>query len=86
MKKTKVCNTCGKRKPLDQFSVNNSTPDGKRHYCKPCATIKIRNYRATGKTTEGALDGKSMRVLDISLKELDASYKKYGFKLSKVRL
>ena len=34
MAKTKVCNTCGERKPLTAYSVNRALPDGHSNRCK----------------------------------------------------
>lgn len=43
--KTKKCKTCGKEKPLEDFSaVRNIEPDKKVLNCKPCVAAKCREY------------------------------------------
>jgi hypothetical protein len=35
-----ICADCGKDKPLDQFPRNESGPDGRHFYCKPCQNAR----------------------------------------------
>jgi len=41
--KTKICNKCGKEKPLDQFSKGNDK-DGLRYWCKECVNRYAKEY------------------------------------------
>ncbi len=81
MNKTKVCNTCLKRKSVEKFHKQKGTKDGLRHYCGRCNAIKIRNYRKTGKTSLGEFENLSMRRLDSIRSQLETAYKKHGYKL-----
>jgi hypothetical protein len=40
----KVCKACQETKPLEEFHVDNSRPDGRYPYCKPCMRAKVRMY------------------------------------------
>jgi transcription initiation factor TFIIIB Brf1 subunit/transcription initiation factor TFIIB len=44
-KKVKVCNRCKQEKSLDEFGKRKDSPDGRKYYCKPCATILARQQR-----------------------------------------
>src|SRR5690242_1736563 len=41
----KVCNRCDTEKDLSEFSKHNSTRDGLRPYCKPCAVEIAINWQ-----------------------------------------
>lgn len=43
----KVCRTCTEEKPLEEFGVLRSMPDGRRRECKPCRRSKAPAERAT---------------------------------------
>ncbi len=83
MSKSKVCNTCGKRKSLSNYNVNTCAIDGLRTYCRTCATLKMRNYRKTGNTTNNEFKSKGKKGLDTVFAQLKDAYKKYGYDLSK---
>jgi recombination endonuclease VII len=40
----KRCSTCKELKPIDQFSSNRTTKDGKSYTCKPCSVESVRAY------------------------------------------
>ncbi len=49
----KRCNLCGDQKPIDAFSKDPSSSDGKNRRCRICAARKTReSYRARGGYTE----------------------------------
>lgn len=41
---TKKCRDCGHEKSVDLFSKDKSKRDGLVSYCKPCASIRAKNY------------------------------------------
>lgn len=41
---TKVCNVCGKRKPLVDFSPRKAAADGRRYECKTCCCVASKQY------------------------------------------
>lgn len=41
--KMKRCSNCGQIKPVEAFSLNASTPDGRQGWCKNCMSNKMRN-------------------------------------------
>ena len=44
---SKVCHTCGLKKPITQFHVKRGySADGYGSYCKPCWTIRVTRNRA----------------------------------------
>ena len=47
----KWCPDCSYAKPLDEFYVNRSSPDGRTRYCKPC--IKVRCAETRDRQTRG---------------------------------
>ena len=42
----KKCSYCNSVKSLSDFSLDNSSPDGKGYYCRACANAKARANRA----------------------------------------
>lgn len=38
----KKCNKCNKEYPLEMFHKNKQSPDGRKHECKNCKSIKDR--------------------------------------------
>lgn len=42
----KKCSACQVTKPLSAFAKNRRNPDGFQAYCQPCATARVRAYRA----------------------------------------
>ena len=42
---TKSCSKCGETKPLDEFSKDKSTTDGRQYRCKPCNAAYHRANR-----------------------------------------
>ena len=53
----KRCWDCDQDKPLDQFWLNRSSPDGRATYCIPC--FKLRNRAASER--RAAREGRQMR-------------------------
>lgn len=53
-KKTKICNHCEKKKPIDQFSRNCTKKDGRDGACKVCMKAFRRKWRLSekGKVSE----------------------------------
>ena len=45
--KIKICSCCHQPKPVTEFGKNRQTPDGLMYYCRPCASAKQRDFRAT---------------------------------------
>ena len=43
--KTKVCNSCGVSKSLEEYSKRSASPDGYQHKCKDCNRADNANYR-----------------------------------------
>lgn len=82
MRKTKVCNHCGKRKPVEKFQRHAGAKDGLRGDCAPCATQLVRNYRATGSTKINEFAGKSLDNLEPIMQNLIEAYAKYGYKVT----
>src|SRR4029077_2620566 len=41
----RICSSCRKRLPAEQFGENNYYPDGLSPYCRTCATTKGRKHR-----------------------------------------
>ena len=46
---TKICNKCGKEKPLDQFVKNSSKSDGHSNQCINCRHDYYKKYYALNK-------------------------------------
>lgn len=46
VRKKKRCPQCRESKPLKEFYLNRSAPDGHHSYCIPCARSKAAGYRA----------------------------------------
>jgi len=44
--KTKTCNTCKKRKKLDDFNKDRTKADGVRNHCKECRRARERKRSA----------------------------------------
>ena len=42
--RSKRCTKCGEEKPIDAFSVNRSTKDGRAYYCRKCFAMVRRSY------------------------------------------
>ena len=42
----KKCSKCLDEKPLDEFSINQSTPDGHEYHCKDCRKKRMKEVRA----------------------------------------
>lgn len=40
------CSKCRELKTVDDFHKNNSTPNGLRYYCKPCATKSVKDWQS----------------------------------------
>lgn len=47
IKKTKVCNRCGKRKTRTKFYPRKSCRNGLTEYCKPCTSLRVKERNAT---------------------------------------
>lgn len=45
MSQTRVCNKCGKTKPLESFSLHPTGKDGRRAACKECLAAVTREAR-----------------------------------------
>jgi len=43
--KMKSCSKCLEEKPLENFSINRSNPDGHEYSCKDCMKKRGQNYR-----------------------------------------
>lgn len=41
----KICNKCLEEKPLSEFGMNKSCPDGHRGTCKGCVNARVREKR-----------------------------------------
>jgi hypothetical protein len=48
---SKMCNKCDTRKPISQFYIKRTSPDGRGSYCKPCWTkiVAINVAKSGGK-------------------------------------
>lgn len=44
MTKSKICNRCGKRKPVNRFSKRSASPDGRHCFCKTCMGVHNKAY------------------------------------------
>lgn len=40
----KICGQCGELKPLEDFNVMNSSPDGHQGYCRDCSNNYSQAY------------------------------------------
>ena len=45
----KHCFECGTTKPISEFGIESSKPDGLRHICKCCDRARAKRYRATAR-------------------------------------
>lgn len=63
--KTKVCDKCGKEKPINEFGHRISNPDGYNNTCKTCRRSEMKKQR--GKITTEQLYSVPSEVL---IKEL----------------
>lgn len=50
----KVCTRCEIEKPLGEFSTHNTTKDGLRPYCKPCAVKGAMEWQAKNRDRRNA--------------------------------
>ena len=50
----KPCKDCGEVKPLDEFTNNVRSKDGKQHFCKECGLARKRAWRAANPEKEAA--------------------------------
>ena len=41
---TKVCKKCGKELPVENFSLNRRSPDGRHSECKECKRLYMKEY------------------------------------------
>jgi hypothetical protein len=58
----KQCPDCEEVKPLDEFPLNASRPDGRGYYCKACFAIRYRAHRER-KAAEAGRPIKERRVV-----------------------
>ena len=54
MSKTKRCSKCGETKPIDDFYIDRSRPDGRTHWCKDCINLRDARYRHDNKAKVAA--------------------------------
>jgi hypothetical protein len=54
---SKTCRDCGLSKPLSEFSPSRKNKDGHASYCRPCFSLRGREYRRR----RAAADGKEVR-------------------------
>jgi superfamily II helicase len=76
--KSKVCNTCNKRRLIKFFFKSKALKDGYRNMCKDCSAQAIRNYRANGKTTSNKYEMLSTRTLKTMLVDIRAELNSRG--------
>ena len=50
IKEFKTCPRCKITKPINEFNINKSNKDGHSSYCKPCSSIRDREYRRSHPT------------------------------------
>lgn len=100
MKKTKICTKCGKRKPIGEFSIDNSKKDGHKNYCKECAAKMDAKRRADKKRLSDAkksfeksldeevanLKAKENDVARIIVAAVDGIANSFGYKVEFSRL
>ena len=48
----KRCCICKETKPIEEFTHDSSSPDGFSHRCKPCNTLRYKNYRKRNQEKE----------------------------------
>jgi len=77
-KKLRECGICGEDKPITDFNKHAKSKDGRRCYCRDCATQLMRNYRAKGRSTTSEFSGRHTTVLLRMYKELTKELKKRG--------
>jgi hypothetical protein len=82
--KKKTCRVCKEIKLLRHFNVHQAAKDGRRTYCKPCATILMRNYRKVGKTTMNEFSHKSLSRLNSIFNNLKEAFSEHGITLKKM--
>lgn len=58
---SKYCSGCGVEKELDHFYRHKKSKDGHQGYCKPCANIKLNDYRKNNPTVIKTIRDKSLR-------------------------
>ncbi len=73
---TKVCKTCGKELPLNEFGVNNRLKDGHTNQCKACAK-KLRGNISGGITQQGIKA--TFKISDFTDDMLFAELRRRGF-------
>lgn len=66
----KICNLCGKTKPLKEYGKSKHNKDKLRHYCRPCASAKMRNYRSSGTTNTGLYSEMTRQKIMIQINDL----------------
>jgi hypothetical protein len=62
----KECSKCRKTKPLNEFSVKKSNPDGLQNHCKDCVAEYYRKYRIKNlvkKDSNGRKRGRKARAV-----------------------
>ena len=70
----KICSKCKIEKSLEEFSLNKSTLDGKRSYCRDCANIARKKYYKENPEKEKALHKK---YYNDNLEKIKVIQKKY---------
>jgi hypothetical protein len=77
--KVKMCNSCFELKKIENFHKHIASPDKHRSYCRACATLKMRNYRKTGKTYTNEFEHKDIKELESILANLTLAFNNHGY-------
>lgn len=56
---TKVCKTCGRELPIEQFAMNVKSKDGHLHVCKEC------NFKARSESRKALTEKRQKRAMEI---------------------
>ena len=52
----KQCSRCGQKKPLTDFQIRRRSADGRQVYCRPCSTVKGREWRGKNRERQRTTD------------------------------
>lgn len=69
---TKVCSKCKSEQPLTNFFKDNSRPDGRQNYCKPCKAAYNKSWRPEGYDRLATKDRDLRRAYGINLEGFNA--------------
>jgi len=72
----KACTKCGDIKPLDRFSFDKRTRDGRQSWCRECVRASIAAYRATPRGRKACREASHRHEAKPSTKKRRQAYRR----------